>query len=87
MPDARLPCLVTQPAPSIADQLAELPLKYPHIIAVTAWCRRFISRIKKELPEPDVNPRHLTGLERRKAEEWLLIAKHRNVSFTRKFLS
>ena len=72
LPDAGLPCFVGQTTSSIAEQLSALPMKYPHIIAVTAWCKRFLSRIKKEHPEPNTNPRHLTGLERRRAEEWLL---------------
>ena len=70
LPDARIPCTMVQNTVSIAEQLAVLPRPYPQIVTTTAWFKRSISRMKKEPPDPGINPKYLSGLERRQAEEW-----------------
>ena len=73
LPDARLPCMVVQISVSIPEKLSSLPRPYPEIIAVTAWFRRAISRMQGETAVAGTNPKCLTGLERRQAEEWLIL--------------
>ena len=72
LPDARLSVMVFQPYHSAAEDISQLPYTYPHLIAITAWCFRFHDRIKEGRPNPDSRTKHLTGMERRKAERWLL---------------
>ena len=60
------------PYHSVAENLFDLPQQYPHIVATTAWCRRFIDRIQHGRPQPDLRTRQLKGEERRDAERWLL---------------
>ena len=72
LPDAGLPTCTLQQTTSTAEQLALLPQAYPHIISIAAWCRRFFSRLKQGRPDPDTRTRHLTGQERREAEQWSL---------------
>ena len=71
LPDAGLPICAVQPHFSIAERISDLPHRYPHIIAITAWCRRLFTRLKQGKPSPDNRTRHLTGEERRLAETWL----------------
>ena len=72
LPDARLPIMVIQPYYSVAEYISQRPHFYPHLIAITAWVFRFISRLKNGKPTPDSRNKHLTGMERREAEKWLL---------------
>ena len=59
------PCL-------LGDRIQELAKPYYVILATTAWCLRFISRIRHGRPQPDQRTRHLTGLEICKARDWIL---------------
>ena len=72
LPDARLPIMVIQPYYSVAEYICRRPHSYPHLIAIAAWLFRFISRLKNGRPTPDSRTKHLTGMERRGAEKWLL---------------
>ena len=72
LPDAGLPIMVILPYQSVANDISELPHTYPHLVAITAWCLRFFDRIKNGRPNPDSRTKYLTGLERMKAEKWLL---------------
>ena len=72
LPDARPPINVLVPYFSIAEDISERPYQYPHLVAVAAWCLRFIKRVKEGRPSPDTRTRQLTGSERRMAEQWLL---------------
>ena len=72
LPEAGLPIMVAAPYHSMADDISNLPLTYPHLVATTAWCLRFCDRIKHGRPNPDSRTKHLTGQERRIAEMWLL---------------
>ena len=72
LPEAGLPIMVATPYHSMADDISNLPLTYPHLVATTAWCLRFCDRIKLGRPNPDSRTKHLTGLERREAEKWLM---------------
>ena len=72
LPDGELPIMVIVPYHSMANDISDLPHTYPHLVAITAWCRRFCDRIKLGRPNPDSRTKHLTGRERRDAEMWLL---------------
>ena len=77
LPDASLPCTMAHLTQSTAEDLSALPRPYPQIITVTAWLQRAISRMKKVPVAPGTNPKCLTGIERRKAEEWLILEAQR----------
>ena len=72
LPDARHPINVLLPCVSVAEDISNLPYRYPNVIAIAAWCLRFISRIQKGKPRPDTRAKRLTGEERHAAERWLL---------------
>ena len=72
LPDAGPPVNVLTLYHSVAEDLCELPQQYPHIVAIAAWCRRFINRIQHGQPLPDHRTKQLRGEERREAERWLL---------------
>ena len=72
LPEAGLPIMVAAPYHSMADDISDLPFTYPHLVATTAWCLRFCDRVKHGRPNPDSRTKHLTGLERRDAQKWLL---------------
>ena len=72
LPEAGLPVMVAAPYHSMADDISNLPLTYPHLVATTAWCLRFCDRIKHGRPNPDTRTKQLTGREKRDAEKWLL---------------
>ena len=72
LPDARPPVNVINVSHSVAEELCQLPLRYPHIIAVAAWCLRFTTRVKQGRPQPDTRTKRLLGTERMEAERWML---------------
>ena len=72
LPDARPPVNILLPYFSVAEDLSNLPHKYPNLIAIAAWCLRFCHRMQKGKPSPDKRTRQLTGKERHAAERWLL---------------
>ena len=72
LPDARPPVNVVVPYFSVAEDISRRPHHYPHLVAVAAWCLRFVKRIKEGRPSPDSRTKRLTGSERRVAEQWLL---------------
>ena len=72
LPDARPPINVMLPYFSVAEDISSRPHQYPHLVAIAAWCMRFIKRVKEGRPSLDERTRRLTGTERRLAEQWLL---------------
>ena len=72
LPDARPPINVVVPYFSVAGDISSRPHQYPHLIAIAAWCLRFMKRVKEGRPSPDTRTKQLTGSERRMAEQWLL---------------
>ena len=62
---------ILKPHFSIAEDISALSKAYPHLVAITAWCRRFYKRIKEGRPSPDNRTKRLTGKERQEAERWL----------------
>ena len=72
LPDAGPPVNMIQTYHSVAEDICDLPQRYPHLIAIAAWCLRFTDRIQKGRPNPDDRTRRLTGKERMKAGQWML---------------
>ena len=72
LPDARLSINVALPYFSVAEDISSRPHQYPHLVAIAAWCMRFVDRIKEGRPSPDNRTKRLTGTERNLAEQWLL---------------
>ena len=70
--DARPSVNVVLPYFSVAEQISNRPHHYPHLVAIAAWCMRFMKRIKEGRPNPDNRTKRLTGTERQLAEQWLL---------------
>ena len=72
LPDARLSINVALPYFSVAEDISSRPHQYPHLVAIAAWCMRFVDRIKEGRPSPDNRTKRLQGTERHLAEQWLL---------------
>ena len=72
LPDAGLSINVALPYFSVAEDISGRPHQYPHLVAIAAWCLRFVERLKEGRPSPDNRTKRLTGTERRQAEQWLL---------------
>ena len=72
LPDAGPPVNVIQTYHSVAEDICDIPRRYPHLIAIAAWCLRFTDRIQKGRPHPDDRTRCLTGKERMRAGQWML---------------
>ena len=72
LPDARPSVNVVLPYFSVAEDISSRPHQYPHLVAIAAWCMRFVKRIKEGRPNPDNRTKRLTGTERQLAEQWLL---------------
>ena len=70
--DARPSVNVVLPYFSVAEDISSRPHQYPHLVAIAAWCMRFVKRIKEGKPNPDNRTKRLTGTERQLAEQWLL---------------
>ena len=57
---------------TLKDRLNNLPHPYYSTLAITAWCLRFINRIKHGPYQPDQRTRRLTGTEVNRARDWIL---------------
>ena len=66
------PTNIVIPYYSLASRIQERAAGYHTILAETAWCLRFIQRIRHGRPNPDTRTRHLTGVEITQARDWLL---------------
>ena len=66
--------------PTLADRIQQLGKPYHTILAVTAWCLRFLNRIRHGRPQPDLRTKQLTGADITKARNWILM-KNQQLNF------
>ena len=64
--------VVTAPPPTLLDRIQELSKSYHSVLAITAWCLRFIDRLQHGQPHPDLKTKQLTGRELNNARDWIL---------------
>ena len=64
--------VVTAIPNTLRDRIEALSQPYHAVLAITAWCLRFIARIRHGQPQPDLRTRRLTGADIIKARDWIL---------------
>ena len=64
---------VTASPNTLKDRIQELSYPYYSVLAITAWCLRFTTRLQHGRPTPDLRTRKLTGQDITTARNWILL--------------